>query len=404
VKICLISKYPPIEGGISSRTYWLAKALGNRGHEVHIVTNAAEIEEEYREQIEDHDLEFCIPKNVDVHSTSPSPEANPMHIPASKAYAEKLANLAVEVIEKYDIDVIDSWYLLPYGISGFLAKVITGKPQILRHAGSDIGRLFSSPTYKTLLKSIFEQVDKIVTYTNSKDFFIRLGLSDSKLAVVPKVNIDPTAFNPGIEPLDLSRYSTKLSGSRPIITYIGKIPFLWESKGIGELVEATSKIHEDFVLLFCANGTGKEKFLEFVRSRNMEDRVVFVDFLPPWKIPALIKASACVVAPERDFPVPNHLPNLPLEVMAVGKCLILSTQLYQKDPYRKLVDKESAIIVDPKNIKEFRNRLEKVSTNPDIAKRVGSQAYNCFQTINDYEGYIDQNINLYEEAFRRASI
>ena len=45
----MIGKYPPIEGGVSARVYWLAKALGERGHEVHIVTNAQEVESEYKE-------------------------------------------------------------------------------------------------------------------------------------------------------------------------------------------------------------------------------------------------------------------------------------------------------------------------------------------------------------------
>jgi glycosyltransferase involved in cell wall biosynthesis len=403
LKILFLSKYPPIEGGISSRTYWLAKALGQIGHEVHIVTNAQEVEECYRERIDDSDEQFYVPGNVCVHSTNPSSSANPMHIPTSKAYAEKLVNLAVEIIEKHDIDVIDSWYLLPYGVSGFLAKTITAKPQILRHAGSDIGRLFSSPSYQILFRSLFKQVDKIVTYLGSKDFFIELGVPDSKLVIIPKVNVDPSVFNPDVKPLNLSQYSVRPSDKRPVITYIGKIPYLWESRGIGELIESASKIKEDFVLLFCANGTGKEKFLEFVRGRKMENRIVFIDFLPPWRIPALIKASTCVIVPERDFPVSSHLPNLPLEVMAVGKCLVLSTELHQKDPYNKLIDNESALIADPRDINLFKKTLEKVIKNPSRAEEIGSQAYSCFRTINNYSSYIDQNIVLYEEVFKRAS-
>ena len=403
MRICFIGKYPPIEGGVSSHAYWLAKALGKKGHEVHVVTNAQEVEKEYCEQIDSSDKHRYAPKNVYVHSTEPTPSANPMHIPASKAYAEKLANLAVEVVEKYNIDVIDSWYLLPYGVSAFVAKTLTGKPWVLRHAGSDIGRLFSSRSYQTLFKSIFKQADRIVTYSNSEDFFLKLGISDSKLTVTSKVNIDPSAFYPEVKSLDLSQYFKKPPSGRPIITYIGKIPFLWESKGIGELVEAVSRIQEEFVLLFCANGTGKEKFLEFVRSRDLEDRTVFIDFLPPWKIPSLIKASACVVIPERDFPVSNHLPNLPLEVMAVGKCLILSTELHQKEPYSQLVDNESAYMVDPKNINRFKKVLEKAIQKPSRAERSGSKAHNLFQKTENYKGYINQSVSLYGEVARSAS-
>jgi glycosyltransferase involved in cell wall biosynthesis len=130
MKVCLISKYPPIEGGISSSTYWLAKGLGEKGHEVHIVTNALEVEEEYREKDFDIYDPHYSPENVFVHSTDSSPtlDANPSHIPFSKVYCEKLASLAIQVIEEYDLEIIDSWYLVPYCVSGFLAKSFTGIP------------------------------------------------------------------------------------------------------------------------------------------------------------------------------------------------------------------------------------------------------------------------------------
>ena len=57
IKVCFFSKYPPIEGGISSRTYWLSRALGKRGMEIHIITNALEVEEEYRETFDFEKLE-----------------------------------------------------------------------------------------------------------------------------------------------------------------------------------------------------------------------------------------------------------------------------------------------------------------------------------------------------------
>jgi len=48
MKICMIGKYPPIEGGVSARNYWIARGLSERGHEVHLVTNADEVEPAYR--------------------------------------------------------------------------------------------------------------------------------------------------------------------------------------------------------------------------------------------------------------------------------------------------------------------------------------------------------------------
>jgi len=203
MKICLISKYPPIEGGVSARVYWLAKALGERGHEVHIVTNALEVEDVYREQMDINDPEYS-PQNVYVHSITP--EMNPWHIPFSHAYTERIASLAIEVIEKYDIQIIDSYYILPYAISGYLAKCFTSKPQILRHAGSDIGKLFTSNEYQPLFKEIFRRVDKIITIPHLKKMFLSLGVKESVLSFDDRVSVDINAFNPEVAPFPLSDF------------------------------------------------------------------------------------------------------------------------------------------------------------------------------------------------------
>jgi glycosyltransferase involved in cell wall biosynthesis len=394
----MISKYPPIEGGVSSQTYWLAKALGERGHEVHIVTNAQEVEEEYREDIE-NEIDQYQPPNVYVHSTDPSPSANPSHIPFSKAYCEKLANLAIEVIEKHDIQIIDSWYLLPYAVSGFLAKTITHKPQIIRHAGSDINRLFASPYLKTLFKSILGRSDAIVTYSDSKEIFLNLGIPESKLFLNQRVAVDTTAFNPEVEPIDLSTYTDKDTKNLPIITYIGKITYHSETKGIYELLEACQGIKDDFLLLFVGDGKELKKFQEAVGEKRLENQTLFLNFVPPWKVPSIIKRSTCVVLPEQDFPISNHTPSIPKEVMATGKCLLLSRELYQKGVYKGLVDGENILIIDPQNIKQFRSTLEKIIKNPRIAERIGQEARRLSELTEDFNKYVSHNILIYERPY-----
>lgn len=58
MRICIVGKYPPIEGGVSAQTYWAARGLAERGHEVFVVTNAAEVEPAFRIQLEPGDISF----------------------------------------------------------------------------------------------------------------------------------------------------------------------------------------------------------------------------------------------------------------------------------------------------------------------------------------------------------
>lgn len=397
MRICIISKYPPIEGGVSARVYWLAKAMGELGHEVHIVTNAQEVEKEYKERFDNNEQEY-LPKNVYLHSTNI--DANPWHIPFSKAYTERISNLALEVIEKHNIQLIDSSYILPYGIAGFIARSITGKPQILRHAGSDMGKLFVSSSYNTLFKKVFQEADKIITIQPMKEMFLSLGIPESKIGFDEKVSVDTKAFNPEVSPFPLSDHVKREIPKCPIITFIGKINYYWKTKGLTELVEAVKEIKSDFLLLFVANGKGLREFQNLIRESNLEEQSVFIDFVPPWKIPSIIKLSTCVVVPERDFPIQYHMPILPREVMAVGKCLILSKELYNKQCYGNLTDGENVLLIDPNNIKQFRAIIEDVIQNPDTALRIGQNAYKFSRQIENFKEYIDLTIDLYASVVK----
>jgi len=392
MRICIISKYPPIEGGVSARVYWLAKALGERGHEIHIVTNAQEVENEYKEKIDSNEQEYT-PRNVHLHSTGP--DNNLWHIPFSKAYTERIANLAIEVIEKYDIQLIDSYYTLPYGIAAFIAKNISGRPQVLRHAGSDIGKLFVSSSYNTLFKAIFQRVDKIITIRPLKKKFLSFGIPESKITFDEKVSVDTKAFNPEVSPFPLSDYIGRKMPECPIITYIGKINYYWKTKGLYELIEAAKEIRDDFLLLFVANGKGLPGFQNLVREKNLEKHSIFLDFVPPWKIPSIIKLSTCVVVPEREFPIQYHTPILPREVMSVGKCLLLSRELYNKGCCMDLVDGESVLLIDPKDIKQFRGTIKKIIKDPSATRKIGREARKRSEKTEIFDEYIDYTIDLY---------
>jgi len=370
MNICIIGKYPPIEGGVSSKVYWLAKALGERGHEVHIVTNALEVEEEYRETLDINDPNYS-PKNVYIHSTDPSPtiKANPSHIPFSKMYCEKLASLAIKVIEEHKIEVIDSWYLIPYCVSGFIAKSFTNVPQIIRYGGSDSQRLYPSPYLNNLLDKIIKSAD--TTMTNA--------------IPMQKVTVDTQAFHPKVMPMNLSSYITnqKYFSGIPLISYIGKITHHFETKGLCELLEACSKINKDFLLLFVANGKKLNEFKKLVKNASLAEKTIFLDFAPPWKMPSILQASTCVVALEKiTSPVLQyHTPALPAEALATGKCVLMSKTLQEKEPYDKLKAGKEILTVDPNNTGKIRESIEGLIENPEMANTIGMGGYKAISCL-----------------------
>ncbi len=401
MRICFVSKYPPIQGGTASATYWLVRMLGKKGHKIHVVTNSFEVEGAFREELNSNDCNIN-PRNVFVHSTSPlsTIEANPSHIPFSRMYCEKLASLAIEVIEENDIQVIDSWYLVPYCVSGYLAKSFTDTPQIIRHAGSDLQRLYPSPYLKSLLKRVIRSADGIITNQSTINFFTDLGVSPSKIFPTQPIYVDPIAFNPDVAPFNLEPYITnqKYYPGIPIIAYIGKITYHFETKGLPELLKACSNIKEDFLLLFVSNGNKLAEFKALVEKANLLKKTCFLPFLPPWQIPSLLKTCTCIVALENSSsPILNyHVPLVPAEAMATGRCVLMSKEIHEKEPYNKLENGRELLVADTSNVNEIKGSLEGLLKNPDVANDIGANAQKAISQNERNSSYVEEIDQIYK--------
>ena len=130
--IAFLSKYPPMEGGISSRTYWLARGLANRGHKVHIITHPPGAARGYRIQGECRHPESEVA--LQVHHCEGK---MPWHLPEDEEQSLALLDLTLRVLDEYQVQIIDTGYLVPYGIVGHLAKMSTGVRHVMRHGGSE---------------------------------------------------------------------------------------------------------------------------------------------------------------------------------------------------------------------------------------------------------------------------
>ena len=148
MRLCLVGKFPPIQGGVSARMYRLAHGLARRGHAVHVVTNAMEVEDAYRVTMRPEDHARLAGRYGDgyvrVHQTVSDPGGQ-WHVPWHNPYTTKLAGLAIDVIRDHGLECVFSWYLEPYGVAAHLAASFTGTPHVMKTAGSDAGRLWHQP-------------------------------------------------------------------------------------------------------------------------------------------------------------------------------------------------------------------------------------------------------------------
>ena len=394
MKICIISKYPPIEGGVSAQTYWLAKGLGKRGHEVFVVTNAWDIKESFKEEIVKEDLKLIEPNNVKVFSTNPkflSP------IPRGRYYTARIANLAIDIVRNYNVDIIHSQYILPYGIAGMMSKHATGKPLIIQHAGSDITRLFSSPELETLFSEVFRSADKIVGYRQTSERLYEHSIYRDNVAPIPHA-LNLEEFDPNVNLFDFTKIGIE---DMPLFSYFGKISSL---KKTYEFINAASKIKDrTFSVLFVTERTPNLVSLkQYIKKLGLEKKCFFLPFQAPWVIPSIMKASTCIVSPEGDetdhFPQGTHNPRIVREAMACGKCAIIGMEVSQKGIYRKASDMQHFIVVDPTNVDNFAKKLKFVVDNSETVERIGMTARKFSENNEKFEVYMESIENLYKSV------
>ena len=396
IKICMISKYPPIEGGVSSDTYWLAKGLGEIGHDVFVVSNCWEVEEKYREIIEQGDLRNLEPKNVHLFSTDPNEKY--IFIPYFNPYDIKLTSLTLNIIKKYNPDILYAHYLLPYGVSAFISKKIVNKPFIIRHAGSDIARLFDSKFLRPFFIEVFNSADKIITGGNNAQKLSEFGIDSKKFVNIHRL-VDCNGFNPNIKPFDLSQYTERDVSNISIFTYIGKISRL---KNTHQFIEAASRIKdENFILLFVTEiGENLERLKGLIKNSGIENKTVFLPFKPPWKIASIMNISTCVICPENNevpyLPQGTHFPLIAREAMMCGKCVILGNYVYEK--YRKIYteiqDGINVISTDTNNINKFSEKMKSLINSPEIAYEIGRNATKEINEKTNFSKYINSFVNL----------
>ncbi len=396
MKICLIGKYPPIEGGVSAQNYWLAKGLGKSGHEIYIVTNAYEVEDDYRIKLSTEDIEMYQPEGVSVFNTNPF--SNPKYIPFSNPYVTKLASVAIKIIKDFDIDLIYAHYLEPYCIAGYIAKSITQKPLVIKHAGSDIARLFKDNVLHHLYKEIIKQADMIISSgENAYKFWEQIGIKKEKVYTNISYSLDEQFFSPNIKSVKWEKHLNNYDNT-PILLSYGKIG---ETKGSYDLVNIIGQLKNKCHLIYITSQGGRQKILNIAEENDVADRIHFLPFVSNTAIPKFIKGSTVTCFLERNFPIKIHGPVIPREVMAVGKCLVVSKEIFDKQFFKdKLRPNTNIVAIDPMNHKESAKTIDNLLNNEGLINSIGYNGYKIFKEINDYGKFIDSYIFAFSSILK----
>lgn len=394
MRICIIGKFPPIQGGVSARTYWTAHALARRGHDVHVVTNAKESRPPFRMHMRREDWDRCEADygtgRVVMHWTEPV-DRSQFHIPLASPFVSKLAAVAARAHASTPFDVVLSYYMEPYGVAGHLAAEIIGRPHVVRMAGSDAGRLWHHEQFEALYDHVLRAAAAVLIVGKVAERAVERGIDPARIAFGGGFPVPNNVFTPDGPLLDLPELAAEIVkdrslnelmwgnfiGDRPYLGIYGKIG---PTKGSFALLDAMHRLKQtgrDVGLVALSHGRPlvERRFRERVQELGLMDNVLQIPFLPHWQVPKFLRTCLAVCCLEQDFPIVFHAPIVAREVLHCGICLVGSTEVIAKLPAdRPLVDGYNCVAIsDVNDIDVLSARLAEIVDDPNAASAIGTR-------------------------------
>ena len=394
MRICIVGKYPPIQGGVSMRTYWTAHRLAALGHEIHVVTNAKEAVAPDRMYMRPQDWERCEAQygsgSVRVHWTDPV-DGSQSYIPMASPFVSKLAAVAASVHSKSPFDLIYSHYLEPYGVAGHLAAQIAGAPHVVRMAGSDAGRLWHHPQFETLYDHVLRSAEVVIAAGVVAERAVNRGVAPDRIALGGGFTVPDELFKPDGPKLDLASLRDEVGSSvefrelvwgelLPDRPYFGIYGKLGKNKGSFALLAALDRLRRDGIdagLVALAHGrrSVEQEFRAQAQDLGLAERVLQIPFLPHWRVPDFLRSCIAVCCLEQNFPIGFHSPIIPREVLLCGACLVGSTEVIRKIPsHERIPHGYGCIAIDDVNdIAKLSEQLAAIVKDPQPASAVGAR-------------------------------
>ena len=374
LRVCVIGKYPPIEGGVSAQTYWMCRQLADSGAQVDVVTNALEVEDRYRQvwlKGDDAQLSYSATSGgcVRVHWTIPENRFRTKFqvIPGTDGIVARLAGLATEVVKTANSTAILAFYLEPYGLAANLVSSWTDVPFFLRHAGSDRYALTDHPEAGTAYKELMRSATGVLSAGGDLS---GLGVWPDAVRQAPgallpdwfggerAMNIADVLGCLRMRPGALLWDAGEFDQSTPVVGSYGKLGL---AKCTKELVLAVSDLIEQgepLQLVMIGSGPRSELVREAIATSSARYATWWLPPLAPWRIPQFIRSCSAVAALEHGFSITEHRPSIAYEVQACGVPLVLSGELNRNFKPRPVSGSaEHIVVADPTDLKSLADAL-----------------------------------------------
>lgn len=252
----------PTFGGSGVLATELGMSLADKGHEVHFIT--------YNQPVR---LDF-ISHHLHFHEVLLEEYPLFQYQPYELALSSKL----VEVIKKYELEIIHVHYAIPHAYAAYMAKMMLKEKGIdikvvTTLHGTDITLVGSHPTYKTAVEFSINNSDVVTAVSNSlRDDTYRLFNIDQNIEVVYNF-------------IDIEKYERENQGecqriavANPDERIVTHVSNMRPVKRIEDVINVFNLVQKSVPskLLIVGDGPERNQAEQLVRKLKIKDRVLFL--------------------------------------------------------------------------------------------------------------------------------
>ena len=305
----------------------------------------------------------------------------------------------VTIISKHNVDIVNTHSSWDSWIASIAARISSRKPIIIRT------RHLSTPVSKGLLsRMVYQYLPHLVITTGNsiREALININrFPHDKIVSIP-TGVDLDVFCPRPVTNELrSKFGISKEGKA-----IGTIAALRSWKGHDYLLEAAKIIISDFIpnksgqisnlnikFVIAGDGPRYNHLLEKSKTMEMTDYVLFLGHRDD--IPAVMSMLDVIVLPSYAN---EGVPQSILQAMAMGKPVVASSAGSIPEVVH---DKETGILVEPKNANALAERIVFMLDNYDFARKVAANARKLIETKYSLRHMVSRIEEIYNDLMRQ---
>lgn len=280
--------------------------------------------------------------------------------------------LAKKIIKKESIKYIQVSHALPVGTVALMIKKYLGLPYLVYTHGMDILLPQSSKRKTRLIKSIFNNADRVIANSRfTKDELLKLGVDDEKITIVhPCANSVPKKIDLKKQEEIVNKYHLQ---DKKMLFTVGR---LVTRKGHDLVIKSLRKVIERFpnvVYLVSGDGPNKQNLINLTDAMNLSDKVIFLGEISDDDLQIFYRLCNIFIMPAREIKEKGDVEGFGLvflEASLFAKPVIGGKSGGQPDA---IEDGYSGLLVNPNDEYEIANTIIKLLESPELAEKLGQQ-------------------------------